>query len=129
LEAIVSILHNTPDVVFNAVALTAATGSVTSEWRDADDLNGCQFFVTYTGTATVNVTAECSVVGGASARAFTRGNWSKSYTVKNGVSATEGFIAPPDPPFDRPFGSYRVTVTTDANITNLRVAVCRHGSG
>jgi len=122
-------IRNVTDFVFNEVSLLAINSPLTSAWRDADDLNGSQFWISYTGTATVNLTVECSAVGGTQKRQFTQTDWSKVYTVKNGCAAAEGFVASPALPMDRPFGSYRVIVATDANITGLKVAVCRNGIG
>lgn len=123
-----SILRVVSDIVFDR-AFTAAQSPITSDWRGAEDLNGCQFFCTYTGTATVNLTVECSAMTPTQNRQNPYASWSKVYTVKNGVAAAEGFIDPPDPPMDRPFGAYRVIATTDANITDFKVVVCRHGLG
>jgi len=117
------------DIIRNNQALLAANSPWTSDWRGAEDLNGCQFWISYTGTATVNVTVEVSAVPPTQARHLTRTDWSKVYTVKAGAANAEGFVDPPDPPMDRPFGSYRVIVATDANITALRVGICKHGLG
>lgn len=121
-----SLPRNFTEYIWVNQSLTALVGTLTSEWFDADDLNGAQFFIEYAGTATVNLTAECTAIGGAQKRIQSRVDWSKDYTVKNGCANAEGFVAVPALPFDRPFGGYRVKLTTDADITGLRVAVCRN---
>ena len=121
-----SVLRNFTEWVLNNGDV-AGPGTLVSDWKDAGDLNGCQFYIKYTNAATVNVTVEVSAIGATDARQHDRDDFSQTaISVEAGAAAAGHFVDPPTV-MDRPFGSYRVTVaSTDNAIEALYVLVCRN---
>ena len=119
--------RNVTDWIVFETAILAADSPKTFEWRGAEDLRGCQFWIDYTGTATVNVDVHLSPVDKKNSRTMAAASHYESVAVEAGAAAAGHFVDPPTE-MDRPFGQYRLVVTTDANIV-ASIGICRHGLG
>jgi hypothetical protein len=122
-------LRNVTDFVFNEATVDASE-ELESEWRGAEDLNGSQFYVSYSavGSPTVDLEVDISAVGQVDARKRDYEDWMETVEVESGAAEAGHFVAAPTE-MNSPFGAYRVRLTTDGALTNVRVALCRHGLG
>lgn len=119
--------RNVTDWIVFEGAILAADSPKTFDWRGAEDLQGCQFWIDYTGTATVDVAVHLSPCDRKTRRTMDPADHYVSKTVEAGASGTGHFVDPADE-MDRYFAQYRVVVTTDADIV-ASIAVCRNNLG
>ena len=119
--------RNLTDWIIFEGAITAAESPRTFGWRGAEDLQGAQFYIDYTGTATVDVAVHLSPVDRKNRRTMDPALHYESISVESGASGSGHFVDPPDE-MDRFFAQYRVVVTTDANIV-ASIGICRNGLG
>jgi len=119
--------RNVTDWIAYELTVTAAESPLTFDWRGAEDLRGCQWWIKYTGTATVGVTADVSPCDSKSVRTKPPADNFVNVVVEAGAAGAGHFVAAPTE-MDSSHGQYRAIVTTDATIV-LTLAVCRHGLG
>ena len=115
------------DWIAYELTVTAAESPKTFDWRGAEDLRGCQWWIKYTGTATVGVTADVSPCGMKTKRTQPQADNFANVAVEAGAAGAGHFVAAPTEMASF-FGAYRAKVTTDDTIV-LTLAVCRHGLG
>jgi len=119
--------RNITDWIAFEDTITAAESPKTYDWRGAEDLSGCQFWIDYTGTATVGVVVHVSPVDRKNQRTMNPALHYEAKTVEAGAAGAGHFVDPPEE-MDRFFAQYRVVVTTDATIV-ASIGVCRNGLG
>lgn len=119
--------RNITDWIVFEGAILAADSPKTFDWRGAEDLSGSQFWIDYTGTATVGVAVHLSPVDRKNRRTMDPALHYEAVVVEAGAAGAGHFVDPPDE-MDRFFAQYRVVVTTSANIT-ASIGICRNGLG
>jgi len=124
-----SLVTNQTQWIHKNVPLLTASSPFTSGWYNAEMLNGAQFFLQYTGSANVTIDIQLSpCMANAKAPDPLPGSFYEEFeALASGANGAEGFFDPPAA-MDRPFQSYRVILTTDANITAVGLAICQNGS-
>ena len=121
--------HNVTHWIYKGAAVLTADSPITTEWWNAEDLNGCQFFLKYTGASNVTIDVQVSPADAYSRRGVSPADAYEEFeALASGANGTEGFFDPPSA-MDRPFASYRFVITLDADITACNFALCRHGVG
>lgn len=124
-----SVIHNITQWIHKKVALLTASSPFTSSWYNAETLNGSQMFLTYTGAANVTVDIRLSPADAFGRRGIDPDDAYEEFeALASGANGSEGFFDPPEA-VDRPFKSYQVVLTTDANITDVLLGICQHGTG
>lgn len=110
---------------------TVAAGSpvLTTPWRNAEILNGGQFFLKYTESVNTTVVLELSPADANSHGPVAPGDAFHSITaLASGDNKAQGFFWPTTPSaFDRPFKSWRLKFTAASQITNCVLALCANG--
>jgi len=119
--------RNVTDWIVFEGAILAADSPKTFGWRGAEDLQGSQFWIDYTGTATVGVAVHLSPVDRKNRRTMDPALHYEAKTIESGASGTGHFVDSPDE-MNASFAQYRVVVTTDANIV-ASIGICRNGLG
>ena len=106
------------------------TAGFTSEWYNAEVLNGGQFFLKYTGTSNVGIFVDISPAEAHGNGLVLPANALEAITaLTSGANGSEGFFNPATPsPFDRPFKSFRVRMTVSSNITACYFSLCANAT-
>lgn len=116
----------------------ASSGSpITLPWRNAEALNGGQFFIKYGGAANFKFDLRLSPVEAnlketdANAVALNPANaYEEIAVLASGAHGAEGFFIPTaGGPWDSPFKSWSGVVTISADLTNCYFALCSNGLG
>ena len=124
-----SVIHNITQWIHKKAALLTASSPFTSAWYNAETLNGSQMFLTYTGAANVTVDIRLSPADAFGRRGVDPDDAYEEFeALASGANGSEGFFDPPEA-VDRPFKAYQVVLTTDANITDVLLGICQHGTG
>lgn len=119
--------RNITDWIVFEDAILASESPKTFDWRGAEDLNGCQFWIDYTGTSTVGVTVDISPVDRKNRRTMNPALHYEAATVEAAAAGAGHFVDPPVL-MDRYFAQYRVVVTTSADIV-ASIGICRNNLG
>ena len=124
-----SVIHNITQWIHKNVPLLTANSPFTSGWYNAESLNGAQLFLQYTGAANVKIDIRLSPAEAHSRSGVDPDDFYEEFVaLASGANGAEGFFDPPTA-VDRPFQSYQIVTTTDANITAVALGVCQHGAG
>lgn len=121
--------HNVTHWFYKNAAVLTSASPITTGWYNAEDLNGCQFFLNYSGASNVTIDVQLSPADAQGRRGVNPSDAYEEFeALGSGANGAAGFFDPP-PAMDRPFASYRLVVTLDADITACDMALCRHGVG
>jgi hypothetical protein len=117
----------------NETVLTA-NSPITLPWRNAEALNGGQFFVQYGGAANLKFDLQLSPINAnlltkdAAGAALDPSNAYEELTVlTSGAHGSEGFFKPTSPSiWDDPWKSWRAVLTFNVDMTNVYLALCQN---
>lgn len=112
----------------------AASSPWTGDWYNAEALNAGQFFFEHAGAANTVLSVDISPIQAngletdANGVALDPSNaFERISILASGAHGTEGFCFPAaGGPWDYPFKSWRMYLTTDANITAVYFCLCRN---
>jgi hypothetical protein len=124
-------MRNLTQWIWEANAVSQNT-SETSEWYNAEDLEGCQFFLLITsgGSPDWTLEIELSPVQWVD-QERDPANFSETVEVATGAATVAGAFYDPPAEMDRPFAQFRVIITENnvAAISGITLALCRGQHG
>jgi len=121
--------HNVTHWFYKGEPVLVADSPITTEWYNAEDLNGCQFFLSYPDVANVKIDVQVSPADAYGRRGVDPADaYEEFVALASGANNDAGFFDPPTA-MDRPFASYRFVITLDDDVTVCFFGLCRHGVG
>lgn len=113
-------------------AFLAASSPYTGAWYNAEAMNAAQFYFKHSGSANTVLSVDLSPVEAHGRDTDSSGNqllpaniYERVAILTSGDNSAAGFCAPASgSPWDYPFKSFRVYLTTDADITAVYCGLC-----